>query len=194
MHYLDANKTAGEKARRQLQKNAASNIGQVLAATPHKAPTIRPPNSHHENYPKSGQPARTYIQQLYKDTGCSPEDQPEAMNDSEKWRERVRDICAGGTTQWWWWWWLTEKSTGTQKIFQKRITQQDIVEEGLLWPGWVGVFSSSEKLKLQFISGRQNAADYLKMLNDLSLAQEGVVFMEKNEFFSKIMLLSTMHQ
>ena len=29
----------------------ASNIEQVLAATPHKAPTIRPPASHHENYP-----------------------------------------------------------------------------------------------------------------------------------------------
>ncbi len=28
-------------------------------------------------------------------------------------------------------------------------------------------------LKLQFVSGRQKAADYVKMLNDLSLAQEG---------------------
>ena len=46
-----ANKTAGEKARRQLHKNAASNIEQVLEAIPHKAPTIRPPTSHHENYP-----------------------------------------------------------------------------------------------------------------------------------------------
>ena len=26
MHYLDANKTAGENARRQLHKNVASNI------------------------------------------------------------------------------------------------------------------------------------------------------------------------
>ena len=34
----------------QLHKNAASNIEQVLAATPHEAPTIRPPASHHENY------------------------------------------------------------------------------------------------------------------------------------------------
>ena len=51
MHYLDANKTTGEEARRQLHKNAASNIEQVLAPTPHKAPTIRPPASHHENYP-----------------------------------------------------------------------------------------------------------------------------------------------
>ena len=50
MHHLDANKTARE-ARRQLHKNVASNIEQVLAATPDKPPTIRPPNSHHENYP-----------------------------------------------------------------------------------------------------------------------------------------------
>ena len=48
---MDANKTAEEEARRQLHKNAASNIEQVLAATPHKAPTIRPTASHHENYP-----------------------------------------------------------------------------------------------------------------------------------------------
>ena len=51
MHYMDAKKTAGEEARRQLHKNAASNIEQVLAATLHKTPTIRPPASHHENYP-----------------------------------------------------------------------------------------------------------------------------------------------
>ena len=43
---------------------------------------------------KAGRPARTYIQQLYEDTECSPEDLPEAMNDREKWRERVRDIRA----------------------------------------------------------------------------------------------------
>ena len=54
---------------------------------------------------KAGGPAWTYIQQLCEDTGCNPEDLLEAMNDKEKWRERVRDIRAGGTT-WWWWWWL----------------------------------------------------------------------------------------
>ena len=43
--------TSGEEARRQLHKNVASNIEQVLEATPHKAPTIRPRDSHHENYP-----------------------------------------------------------------------------------------------------------------------------------------------
>ena len=53
--------------------------------------------------PKAGRSARTYLQQLCEDTGCNPEDLPEAMNDREKWRERVRDIRAGGTTWWWWW-------------------------------------------------------------------------------------------
>ena len=135
MHYMDANKTAGEEARRQLHKNTASNLEQVQVATPHKTPTVRPPVSYHENYSrwtrhaghcwrsrdelisdvllwtpthghtKAGRPARTYIQQLCKDMGCSPEDLPEAMNNREKWRERVRDIRATSTT-WWWWWWM----------------------------------------------------------------------------------------
>ena len=32
---------------------------------------------------KAGRPARTYIQQLFDDTGCNPEDLPETMNDRE---------------------------------------------------------------------------------------------------------------
>ena len=52
---------------------------------------------------KAGRTALTYVQQLYEDTGCNPEDLPEAMNDREEWRERVRYIHAGGTTRWWWW-------------------------------------------------------------------------------------------
>ena len=47
---------------------------------------------------KAGRPGQTYIQQLCEDTGCCPEDPPEAMNDREKWRERVRDIRATRTT------------------------------------------------------------------------------------------------
>ena len=53
---------------------------------------------------KAGRPARTYIQQLCEDTGCSPEDLLGVMNDREKWWERVRD---SGTI--WWWWWLLDK-------------------------------------------------------------------------------------
>ena len=50
MHYMDANETDGEKAWRQLYKNAASNIEQIQEATLHKAAAIRPPTTHHENY------------------------------------------------------------------------------------------------------------------------------------------------
>ena len=40
-----------EKLDGNLHKNFASNIEQAIAATPHKPPTLRPPSSHHENYP-----------------------------------------------------------------------------------------------------------------------------------------------
>ena len=51
---------------------------------------------------KAERPAWTYIQQLCEDTGYSPEDLLEAMDDREGWRERVRDILTDGTTRWWW--------------------------------------------------------------------------------------------
>ena len=129
LHYMDANKTAGEEARRQLHKNAACNLEQVLTSTPHKTPTVRPPASPHETIQvrrprhagncwrsrdelirdvllwtpthgraKAGRPARIYIQKLCEDTGCCPEDLPEAMKDREEWRERVSDIRATSAT------------------------------------------------------------------------------------------------
>ena len=60
---------------------------------------------------KAGRPARTFIQQLCEDTGCNPEDLPEAMNDKETWRKRVWDVRARRTT--WRWWFMTQK-TGVQ--------------------------------------------------------------------------------
>ena len=53
---------------------------------------------------KAELPARTYTQQLCEEMRYSPEDLAEAMNDREKWRERVRDIRASSTT--WWWWYI----------------------------------------------------------------------------------------
>ena len=64
---------------------------------------------------KAGRPARTYIEQLCEDTGCNPEDLPKAMNDREKWWERVRDVRAGGTT--WWWWGIAKVNRWTKKFF-----------------------------------------------------------------------------
>ena len=49
---------------------------------------------------KVGRPAWTYIQQLCADIGCSLEDLPEAMDDRDGWRERVREIRAGSVTWW----------------------------------------------------------------------------------------------
>ena len=59
-------------------------------------------------WPSKSRSTSLNIHQLCEDTGCSPEDLPEAMNDREKWRERVRDIRASGTT-WWWWRWSYQK-------------------------------------------------------------------------------------
>ena len=46
---------------------------------------------------KVGQPARTYIQQLWADTGYSLEDLPGAMEDRDGWLERIREILASST-------------------------------------------------------------------------------------------------
>ena len=78
---------------------------------------------------KAGRPARTYIQQLCEDTGCCPEDLPEAMNDREKWRERVRDICATSTTWWWWWWWYIYISWWLLSSATRKL-QHGVVGEG----------------------------------------------------------------
>ena len=139
---MDTDITDGEKAWRQLHKNAARNFELVLEALPHKTAAVRPPTSHLENYQirrtrhawhswkcrdelisddllltpshgraKAWQTSRIYIQQLCEDTGCSPEDLPEAMNDRKEWRERVKDIRAGGSR--WCWWWCIGWSTGS---------------------------------------------------------------------------------
>ena len=50
MHYMDANKIYGEKAKRQLHKYAVSNIEQILEATTPKTEAVRLPNTHHKNY------------------------------------------------------------------------------------------------------------------------------------------------
>ena len=50
-----------------------------------------------------GWPARTYIQQLCADTGCSWEDLQGVMDDRNGWWDRVREICPNSVT---WWWWL----------------------------------------------------------------------------------------
>ena len=48
-----------------------------------------------------------------------------------------------------------------------------------------GAFSSSGKFKLQFVSGRQKVADYVKILNDLSLTQAGLCLCEEDWIFQQ---------
>ena len=45
---------------------------------------------------KAGRPARTHIQQLFADTGCSLENLPEAMDNRDRSRERVREVTGKG--------------------------------------------------------------------------------------------------
>ena len=47
---------------------------------------------------KAGLPARTYIQQLCADTGCSLEDLPGAMDDRDGWRKRFLELRASWVT------------------------------------------------------------------------------------------------
>ena len=47
---------------------------------------------------KAGRPARTYIQQLCEDTGCCPEDLPEAMNQHDMMMMMNRDVDKTPTT------------------------------------------------------------------------------------------------
>ena len=85
---------------------------------------------------KAGRPARTYIQQLCEDTGCGPEDMPEAMNDREKWRERVRDIRAGGTTWWWWWYNLPKELISATMMLYRRHESNDLLSWWWHWFLW----------------------------------------------------------
>ena len=132
MHHLDPNKKARKEARRQIQKDVAilnkswrqhPTKHQLYGHLPPITKIIQVRRTRHAGHcwrsrdelisdvllctptygrAKAGRPTRTCIQQLCEDTGYSPEDLPEAMNDREKWRERVRDIRASGTTRWWW--------------------------------------------------------------------------------------------
>ena len=45
-----------------------------------------------------GQLIRTYLPQLYADTGCNLEDMPGAIDDKDKWKERVREIHSSSKT------------------------------------------------------------------------------------------------
>ena len=117
----------GEEARRQLHKNAILNKSwwqhptrhQLYGHLPPITKTIQGRWSRHAGHcwrskdelisdvllwtpaygqAKAGRPARTYIQQLCEDMGCSPEDLPEAMNDTWTLDYIVLNYCLLDTT------------------------------------------------------------------------------------------------
>ena len=62
---------------------------------------------------KAGQPDRTYIQQYVSIRDV-------ALKTCQRrwtWRERIRDIRAGGTTWWWWWWYSLWLPLDLQQFF-----------------------------------------------------------------------------
>ena len=113
---------------KRIEKKFDSNYTRMLEAAPHEEAAVQPFTTDHENQvrrtrhaehcwrsrdevvrdvllwilshrrTKAVGPARTYIQQLCVDTGCSPEDLSEAMDDRKGWLERARDTHADGVT------------------------------------------------------------------------------------------------
>ena len=88
---------------------------------------------------KIGRLARTYIQQLCADTGCSHEDLPKTMDDNEGWRERVRDIRADSAICWWSWWNVRPLNCSSISWVLNFVSVWDsflFSYESLLYRGW----------------------------------------------------------
>ena len=111
---MDANKTLREKARWELHKIATSYFEPTQETTPHETTAVWPlpiskniqvrQTTHAEHCWRSenklfsyvllctpihghtsvGRPARTYLHQLYANTGCSFKDLPGAIDDRDK--------------------------------------------------------------------------------------------------------------
>ena len=100
MHQMDADKMHREKARQELYKNAVSYIKGILESKLNKTAAVQPLTSHLKNHPRQKRyvghcwgskdkfikevflwtrTARTYLQQLCTDTGCSWEHWPGVM-------------------------------------------------------------------------------------------------------------------
>ena len=95
-------------------------------------------------WPSKSRMTSLNIQQLCEDTGCSPEDLPEMMNDREKWRETIRDICASGTTLWWW---LLNRIIRAISLMSK-VFANGPGDQGSI-PGWI--ISKTQKMVLDAI-------------------------------------------
>ena len=90
---------------------------------------------------------------------------PEAMDDREKWRERVRDIRANGVTWWWWWWWWWWYNY--QGIYKRKSGRKCIVND---WSKVYLRFDEKKRYKHSFHSFHQKYQDYLRISLSLSLS------------------------
>ena len=70
-----------EEAWRQLHKNAASNMEQVLEAAPHKAAAVRPLTTHHENYPSQKNQTCGTCKNSYETYSCGSPHMDEQKQD-----------------------------------------------------------------------------------------------------------------
>ena len=128
MHFMDANKTYGEKAWRQYTRMMWAILNkswrqhptkqQMYGHLPTITKTIQVRRTRHAGHgwrirdeflwtsshrqAKAGWPAKSYKQQLCVDTECSLEVLLGAMDHRDGWWERVKKICPGGAI----WWWL----------------------------------------------------------------------------------------
>ena len=69
---------------RKLSKRDEPDMQDTAGEARTSSEVMYPYGSPYMDKQKQDRPAQTYIQRLCEDTGCSPEDLPEAMNDTEK--------------------------------------------------------------------------------------------------------------
>ena len=88
--------TLTKRLEKKLDGNyTRSNIEQVLAATPNKAPSIRPPASHHENYPSQiNHTCRTLLERQGRaHKWCTPMDPHSSNIHTFSSYVRIRDVA-----------------------------------------------------------------------------------------------------
>ena len=131
---------------------------------------------------KAGRPARTYIQQLCEGTGCRSEDLPEAMNDREKWRERLRGIRSTSTT-WWWWcrWYLFKRTLSSLEI--KFLTIQSISPFTLYTIYKIKNFEIYSKPALRFNSSFTDLVSLLHTSYSTLMFLDPVCFVDLQKLF-----------
>ena len=88
---------------------------------------------------KVGRPARTYLQQLCANPGCSLEDLLGPMDNRDRWPERVREIRARSVT---WCWCDIKLGQFTEEIKSRKVADLNEISPELIKQGnlvWYGL-------------------------------------------------------